>query len=110
MRDRPWLPCIGLGIILAVLGNALQPTLRQASVLMLVGGALLLIGLAWATKDHFKRPRDPYSLEDLRRVHEEEQLRQASWEPTDDADEIVCVHCGTIRPASRPKCPTCGSL
>lgn len=109
MSDRKWLGVVALGIACAIVGAAARPVFAAASEMMILGGVLLLVGLVMAARPLFRR-HDPYSLEELRRLDEEERLREASWAGTDDADEIVCIHCGAIRDADRPRCPNCGAL
>lgn len=106
MTDRRPLGAIALALALALLGGALASTPQGRSLLALSG--LLFFGaIVWFVR---VRPRrDRYDLSELRRIEEEETLADAGWEATDDADEIVCPNCGTIRESRLPICPSCRS-
>ncbi len=59
-----------------------------------------------ALQEH--RHRDPYDLEALREFHEREEISEL--DPgfvSDDADTVVCLHCGTARRRRIPVCPNC---
>jgi hypothetical protein len=74
--------------------------------LWLGGGALAGI-TALALGALALKPRDRYSLDDLREVHE-----RSSWGEADELDidpdaDIVCANCGTVYGAIYPICPSC---
>lgn len=106
MTDRRPLGVVALALAFALLGGALSATPHGQALLVLAG--LLFVGaIVWAVRE--ARPANRYDLGELRRIEEEEALAGAGWEATDDADEIVCPNCGTIRSNRLPVCPNCRS-
>lgn len=102
-----WFPWAAVGITTVILGSAISGSVRQGTTLAFAGGAMILVSIGMAIRPLLRRPRDPYSLDELRRIHEEETLREAGWESTEDAQFIVCPNCGRERPVHLPKCPHC---
>ena len=77
-------------------------------VLTLLAGACflsVLFGLLWLRL----RPKDPYSLANLRQVHERAGWAEAEEIEVDPDADIVCPTCGTVRGAIFPICPHCKS-
>jgi len=102
-----WFPWAAVGIVAVILGSATPGSFQQGTILAFAGGAMVLISIGMAIRPLLQRPRDPYSLDELRRIHEEETLREAGWESTEEAEFVVCPNCGTERPVQLPKCPRC---
>ncbi len=54
--------------------------------------------------------RGKYDLRELQRVHEREELDSIEVGAPEDADGIVCVHCGTVYDRRIPVCPNCRQM
>ncbi|HRI43529.1 MAG TPA: hypothetical protein PLL78_06475 [Fimbriimonadaceae bacterium] len=106
MTDRRPIGVVALALALALLGGALSTT-PHGQALLVIAGLLFVGAIVWAVRE--RRPTSRYDLGELRRIEEEEVLAAAGWEATDDADEIVCPNCGTIRESRLPICPNCRS-
>lgn len=99
---------VALGICCLLLAGefSAKPDIGQA---ILVVGALSLLGAAvsgvvdWLGK---RRPR--YDLQELRKVHEREELREVEELDLDSETSIMCVHCGHIYGHMFKVCPQCG--
>lgn len=100
---------IGIGLALSIFATASQQ-LPGRGPISLVGFGLVLGGLLWAAAEAWqrRRPRDPYSLEALRRLDQEETFRRAEeFAIESDASEIICPHCGENFDRKYPVCPRC---
>ena len=102
-----WFPWAAVGIATVSLGSAISGSVRQGYILAFAGAAMVVVSIGMAIRPLLRRTRDPYSLDELRRIHEEEKLREAGWDSTEEAQFIVCPNCGTERPVRLPQCPRC---
>lgn len=98
------LPAALLMVSLLLLGAAL-PSAR--AWLVTASGILFLGILAIEGARIWKARSDPYSLDGLRRVHEQALFEEAdSIHIAADAD-VVCPACGTVFGSDLPQCPVC---
>jgi len=102
-----WLAPFGMGMAFALLPTftSFAPTVRDA--LFLAAGLFLLAAGYQYLRPSLRR-RDRFDLEELRRVHEREELK--AIDPggiSEFADRIVCPHCGRDYSARFPICPSC---
>lgn len=76
--------------------SLLMEVLIAAAGLSLVGGVVLGV-----------RPVDPFSLDELRRTHEREELRKIEADLPPAGPMVTCVRCGNVYDARIPVCPEC---
>jgi len=77
------------------------------AMLVLAGFACVFAGFE-ALRLGLARRSGRYDLNQLRRIHEEEELD--SLDPgyvSDHADVVVCAHCGNSYSSRFPICPSC---
>ena len=105
-----WMRALAIAVpalLLAPLVYGVSPVLSGLLVLVAVAGS------AWAIASGLSprlRPQDQYDLSELRRVHEEEKLRDAEPEEAlPSGDFVVCPRCFEEYPSRLRACPRCGS-
>lgn len=96
---------VGLAAIAVVLSASLRVIPMLAGALLVAASILLLSALVSAVLAF--RSRDPYSLKELQRVHEQQIFNEVDEVRPDDDADVVCPNCGTVRGAVLPKCPHC---
>lgn len=78
-----------------------------------VGGAFLLGGLIAVggalLPSLMRLKRDPYSLEELQRVHEKAELEEIEAVYNEDTDMVLCLSCGNPYDRRFPTCPFCAA-
>ncbi len=100
---------------LALAAGALFLSLATYGYLPALGGALIFVAgvstiwAAWLGLSPRLRPRDPYDLGELARVHEEEEIRALDPEGAlGNPERVVCLRCMTDYPFRLGACPKCG--
>jgi hypothetical protein len=93
----------------AILGASLGANPFGYSSLLLSLGFALGALIHWGAGLNLRR-KDPYSLEALRRVQDEEERRAIEDElaEIDSAGNAVCLTCGTHFDPKLSLCPRCG--
>ena len=75
--------------------------------LIIVAGSASIAAIAYGVGPRLRR--DAYDLAELKRVHEEEELRALDPEAAmGDPESVICPRCMTEYPARLGACPRCG--
>lgn len=115
LGKRAWIPWVAVGLTLILVSDSLAELLATlvsgfdayrmflasitAGFLLAATGALIAISSTWRRK---------YDLTELRELQEKIDLEAAEVpEVAPDADEVVCLSCGTAYSAKLPVCPNC---
>ena len=105
MRLR-FLPPFRIGILIALACLMPLPFLGVASRLMelliAAAGLSLVVAVVLGV-----RPVDRFSLDELRRTHEREELRILEEELPPAGPMVTCVRCGNVYDSRIPVCPEC---
>lgn len=93
----------------SILGWALGPNAFGHASFLVALGFLLGVGIHGVSRLKLKR-KDPYSLDELRKVHENEERRAIEDElmEIDSAGNAVCLCCGNHFDPKLHLCPRCG--
>lgn len=100
-------------LLLLLIGGAFWPVPYVLPACL--GLALILLSApagAWVFQIR-TQAKDPYNLNELRRVQEEAEIRDfevAGVGEVDPDSEILCPHCGFMLRARYRACPNCGGL
>lgn len=98
---------VAVGVAAVLIGGAFA---GPAARIFLAAAGLCFAGAAVLAVARRRRPGDPYSLSDLRRVQDRAEIDAALGSaPAEDADEVVCARCGELNAAARPLCRRCGA-
>lgn len=115
LGKRAWIPWVGIGLALVLLSpyaaevltsvlNGVD-TYRLSLAILSAGFLLTAVGAAIALSGSWRRK---YDLKDLEELQEKIDLEAAEVpEVRPEADEIVCLSCGTAYSAKLPVCPNC---
>lgn len=104
---RRFLLFICLGVVSLLLATAMVSTPVVWQVFVVLGLGFFLAALATFARDLWLRSRDPYDLRELKRIHEEEELRRLELPDADELEQVVCPNCGWVYSSRFPICPEC---
>jgi hypothetical protein len=109
---KAWLAPLGVCIVCLFLAGALQSAPKIAAVLIvLAAGAAVgagVVGARGIMGGKIRLRKDPYDLKVLREV--DERMLIDSLDPghvSEQADQVVCIRCGTTYRTRLPVCPNC---
>ena len=106
---KPWIQWFAGAALLAFLAGVLRDyplisnTLAVASLILFITSAT--VGII-----EYRRARDPYSLETLRRIHigeEYAEIDEDAMPVIDETSDVVCPRCGRVYGAKLLICPNC---
>lgn len=100
MGERVWIPWAAVGIAAILLGASFG-----SSLVATAGGAMVLVSIVLVAARAMRR--DKYSLDELQRIHDQEEIREAMYSEIDQDAEILCPCCGEPYDRKFPICPRC---
>lgn len=106
-----WVRPLALAAAILILGMAVYVAMPFVAMLLFGASGVAAI---WAISLMFApllRPRDPYDLDELRKVHEKEEVRTLIAEevPVGDVDKVLCACCMEEYDQRLRSCPRCRS-
>jgi hypothetical protein len=101
-----WRAPLGVSIVCLLMAAFVGSAPWLAGALVTMAALSALIALGSGLRGMLRR--DPYDLNALKKLHEREELLDLDpGTVSPDADTVVCLCCGTPRPARIPVCPAC---
>jgi hypothetical protein len=98
---------------LALIGCMLMPIIGVSRPTEVLAAAFVVVGLGAAVVAVVKsrRAHDPYDLDELKSIHEKEELKHL-WdsEPEPEGKTVLCRNCDAVYEARLGVCPECGSF
>jgi hypothetical protein len=104
---RRWVAPLAIGLVSFWLSAVFWSTSVIGKALVVTSVIFLGVAAYEGVKPLLRR-RNPYDLDQLRRIHEEEELRAIDpGEVSQEAEWVVCPHCGNRYRTRLLICPNC---